>query len=136
MAALVTVLEYLFVGLAVGALSGLLGVGGGILMVPLIVLIWKTDVKVAIGTSLATMIPTALAGSLKHFTLGNVNPTIAAGLALGAVIGTVFIGAPLAHHLPGETLKRIFGVLMIVMGLQWSGVLGVFGKVFGNGAGG
>lgn len=136
MAALVNVLEYLLVGLAAGTVSGLLGIGGGILMVPLIVLIWKMDMKIAIGTSLAVMIPLALAGGMKHFTLGHVNLTIAAGLAVGAIIGTVFIGAPLANYLPSDVLKRIFGVLMIVSGLQWSGVLGMISRVFGNGPGG
>jgi uncharacterized protein len=125
--------QYLIVGIAVGTLSGLLGVGGGILMVPLIMLIWKHNVKVAIGTSLATMIPTAFAGSIKHFTLGNVDLNLAAFLAVGAILGTIFIGAPLANHLPAETLKKVFGVFMVVSGLQMAGSFTWLAGLFSRG---
>jgi uncharacterized protein len=126
----VTWLQYLGVGLAVGALSGLLGVGGGIIMVPMIIYLWKTDMKVAVGTSLATMILTAAAGSLKHFTLGNVNVNLALCLAVGAVLGTVFIGAPLANVLPDATLKKVFAGFMILTALQMLGVFDAVGKLF------
>lgn len=131
--------QYIGVGLMVGTVSGLLGIGGGILMVPLIVLLWKPDqdgVKIAIGTSLAVMIPTAIAGTLRHRAFGNVDFLLAACLAVGAVLGTLFIGAPLAERLPAGLLKRMFGVLMVVSGLKWSGAFEIVGKLFGGGAGG
>lgn len=131
-------LSYVVVGLAVGTISGLLGIGGGILMVPLVVLLWKTGpdgIKVAIGTSLATMVPTALAGTLRHHGFANVDFSLAACLAVGAVLGTLFIGAPLAEHLPGETLKRVFGVLMIVSGLKWCGAVEFVVGIFARGPG-
>jgi uncharacterized membrane protein YfcA len=114
---------YLAVGLLVGAFSGLFGVGGGILMVPLMIVIWKLDPKLAIGTSLAAMVPTALFGSIRHYTLRNVDLQLAACLSIGAILGTVFIGAPLVKILPSELLKRLFGIVMLVSGLQWSGLL-------------
>jgi len=133
-------LQYLAVGLAVGTVSGLLGIGGGILMVPLIVLLWKHDpngMKIAIGTSLACMVPTAIAGTLRHHhSFGNVDFALAGCLAVGAVLGTTFLGAPLAEHLPTETLKRLFGILMVISGLKWSGLLDVVAKLFSHGAGG
>ncbi len=119
---LTNLLQYLIVGLAVGTLSGLLGVGGGILMVPLIIYLWRADVKVAIGTSLAAMVLTSLAGSIKHYSLGNVNLSLAACLTVGAIVGSFCIGAPLANHLRSETLKLIFGVFLVISGLQMAGV--------------
>lgn len=122
--------QYLGVGLAVGALSGLLGVGGGILMVPAIVYLWKADMKVAIGTSLATMIVTAAAGSVKHFTLGNVNLHLALCLAVGSVLGTVLIGAPLANQVPGDVLRKVFAGFLILTALQMLGLFELIGRLF------
>jgi len=135
-ALLITWLEYIGVGLAIGSLSGLLGVGGGIIAVPMMVAIWKLDPKIAIGTSLATMIPTAIAGSIRHYNFGNVNLALAACLAIGTVVGSSLIGAPLADRLPSETLKRIFGILMVVSGLKWSGLIELVGSLFHKAAGG
>lgn len=115
--------SYLAVGLLVGTFSGLFGVGGGIIMVPLMILIWKLDMKMAIGTSLAAMVPTALFGSIRHYGLRNVDLSLAACLSVGAILGTVFIGAPLVKVLPAELLKRMFGIVMLVSGLEWSGLL-------------
>lgn len=116
-------LGYLGVGLVVGILSGLLGIGGGVLMVPAIVLIWGQSMQTAVGTSLAVMIPGALAGVMRHhFSFGNVDFRLAGLLAVGAVVGTYAIGAPLAEYLPGAVLKKIFGVLMIIIGLRMLGV--------------
>jgi uncharacterized protein len=129
-------LAYLGVGLLVGTFSGLFGVGGGVIMVPLIILLWRQDIKMAIGTSLAAMVPTALFGAIRHHGLGNVNLPLAACLAVGAVVGTTFIGAPLVKVLPSETLKRMFGVVMLVSGIQWCGVIELVKGLFAHGAGG
>jgi len=114
---------YLGIGTAVGVISGLFGIGGGILMVPALIFIWAREPKVAVGTSLAVMIPGAIAGVLRHhFSYQNVDWRIAAGLAVGAIVGSFAIGAPLADVLPAETLKRGFGVLLIIFGLKMVGV--------------
>jgi len=114
---------YAGLGVAVGVISGLFGIGGGILMVPAIIYIWGYEPKIAVGTSLAVMIPGAIAGVLRHhFTYQTVDWRIAAGLALGAVVGSAFIGAPLANWLPADSLKKGFGVLLIVFGLKMAGV--------------
>jgi uncharacterized membrane protein YfcA len=115
--------SYILVGLLVGTFSGLFGVGGGVLMVPLMVIIWKLDPKMAIGTSLAAMVPTAFFGSIRHYTLRNVDLSLAACLSVGAILGTVFIGAPLVKVLPSELLKRMFGIVMLISGIQWSGLI-------------
>lgn len=114
---------YIGVGATVGVISGLFGIGGGILMVPAIVFIWSREMQTAVGTSLAVMVPTALAGVLRHhLSFANVDFKLAAALAAGAIVGTTLIGAPLAEALPGETLKKLFGVLMVIAGLKMAGV--------------
>ena len=113
---------YLGAGTLVGIISGLFGIGGGILMVPLIVFAWGRDMQMAVGTSLAVMIPSALAGTLRHYFYSNVDLKLAAALAVGAILGTTFIGAPLAEYLPAETLKKAFGILMVVVGLKMTGL--------------
>jgi hypothetical protein len=119
---------YLGVGTVVGIISGLFGIGGGVLMVPAIIFIWQKEPKVAVATSLAVMIPGALAGVARHhFTYGVVDWRIAAGLAVGTVVGSFAIGAPLANYLPAETLKKGFGVLLVVSGLKMSGILDFIG---------
>ena len=110
------------IGLLAGLIGGLFGIGGGILMVPLIVFAWAREMQVAVGTSLAVMIPAALAGTIRHHGYGNVDFKLAAALAAGAIVGTFFMGAPLAEYLPGETLKKAFGVLMVVVGLKMTGL--------------
>jgi uncharacterized membrane protein YfcA len=113
------------VGVIVGLFSGLLGIGGGILMVPALVYIWRDaiqDMQMAVATSLAVMIPSTIAGTIRnHFTYGNVEWHLAVLLAVGAVAGTYFLGVPLAQIIPSETLKRIFGVVMVIFGLQMAG---------------
>ena len=114
---------YLGIGTAVGVISGLFGIGGGILMVPAIIFIWAKEPKIAVGTSLAVMIPGAIAGVLRHhFSYHTVDWRIAAGLAVGAIVGSAFIGAPLANIISGEALKKGFGVLLIIFGLRMTGV--------------
>ena len=125
-------LPYLGVGLAVGVISGLLGIGGGVLMVPAIVYIWSRSMQIAVGTSLAVMIPGAIAGVLRHhFSFGNVDFRLAGLLAIGAIVGSYAIGAPLAEYLPGAVLKKIFGVLLVIVGLRMIGVGAWLGRLLG-----
>ena len=122
---------YLGIGLTVGIVSGLLGIGGGVLMVPAIVYIWGRSMQIAVGTSLAVMIPGALAGVLRHhFSFGNVDFRLAGLLAVGAVVGAYAIGAPLADSLPGPMLKKIFGLLMVIVGLRMIGAGTWLAKLF------
>jgi len=116
-------LPYLGVGTLVGTLSALFGIGGGVLMVPLIIFLWQRDPQVAVATSLAVMIPGAIAGVARHhFSYGVVDWRLAAYLAVGTVIGAYLIGAPIANYISGEALKKSFGVLLIISGLKLAGV--------------
>lgn len=105
------------IGLVGGVTSGLFGVGGGIVMVPAMVFFLHTNVKTAVGTSLVVIIPTALAGAFKHHHLGNIDWRIALTIVPLAVAGG-FLGAALTQPLPAETLKRMFGGLMILCGVR------------------
>lgn len=105
------------IGLFGGVSSGLFGVGGGIVMVPAMVWLLNANIKTAIGTSLAVIIPTALTGVIKHQQLGNIDWRMAASLVPLAIVGG-FLGAALTQHLPAEVLKRCFGGFMILAGLR------------------
>ncbi len=112
---------YALVGIAVGLLSGCLGIGGGVIMVPAIHLLWGKDMQTAAGTSLTAMVAGALAGAARHIGFGNVDWPIAAGLAVGTIVGAYALGAPLAECLPSDTLRKIFGVVMFLFGLRMMG---------------
>jgi uncharacterized membrane protein YfcA len=109
-------------GLVVGGLSALFGVGGGLLMVPFIVLVLHEGQHLAEGTSLLVIVPTALAGAFVHWRNGYVSLPDAALLALGGSVG-VYVGASLALGTSGGNLQLAFGVFLAVMGARnvWQG---------------
>jgi len=102
----------LSLGLATGVVSGLLGVGGGLLMVPICTLLFKMEIHRAIGTSLAIIVPIALVGSFKHFLSGNVELKTLGFFVVAAVIGS-WLGATLANQLPIPILKRVFAIFLM-----------------------
>ena len=103
-------------GVLAGALAGMFGVGGGILFVPVLVGLGLTQVH-AEATSLLAMIPVVLLGVWRQHKYGNVRwrPSLTIGIAsIGAAVG----GAAVAVSLPEATLKRLFGVLLLVTAAQ------------------
>ncbi len=113
MTAIVTVL----VGVGVGVFSALFGVGGGILMVPFMVLVLGLTQHVSEGTSLLVIVPTALAGAITHARRGLVDVNAAVMLALGGVVGAV-LGALLGLDLSADLLRRLFAVLVAIVGAR------------------
>ncbi|MBF6595686.1 MAG: sulfite exporter TauE/SafE family protein [Thermaceae bacterium] len=106
------------IGLAAGILSGLFGIGGGIVVVPALIFLVGLTIREATGTSLAALLlPVGILGVLAYARLGAVRWPIAALLALGLVIGTYF-GARLALNLPEIALRRGLAVLLLVVALQ------------------
>jgi len=105
------------IGLAGGVCSGLLGVGGGVVMVPAMVLLLKLDTKLAIGTSLAVIVPTAIVGTAKHFSRANVDWKLALIIVPLALVGG-YIGAWIATStaVNSAQLRQIFGVFMVAVG--------------------
>lgn len=102
----------LLVGVMVGYFSGFLGVGGGVLAVPLFVGWLKMPVKRAFGTSLVLVASIALPGSLVHFALGHVDWALAGLLALGVIPGA-WVGSGFATRLSDARLLRAFGVFLL-----------------------
>jgi len=100
-------------GIVVGVFSGVMGLGGGSIMIPIMVLAFHMTQPQAHGTSLAVMIPpVALPAVIEYWRHGNVDIRIAAWVALGVLVGS-FFGALVANSLPKETLKLVFGFLLI-----------------------
>lgn len=110
-------LELILLGLASGLLAGLFGVGGGIVIVPALTVLFKLNIKEAIGTSLAVIVPTAIMGSYTHWRHGNVRLFEAGLVAVGAVVSAV-IGASITAQLSSQTLKRLFAVLLIAVAVR------------------
>jgi uncharacterized membrane protein YfcA len=105
-------------GFGVGILAALFGVGGGLLMVPFMVLVLEKTQHLAEGTSLAVIVPTAIVGVIAHMKRGYVSLRDALWLALGGIGGAV-IGARLALATPADTLETIFGVFVIAIGVRF-----------------
>lgn len=106
------ILAFIALGLAAGTLSGLLGVGGGIIIVPVLNQVFHVPMSVAVGTSLLIIIPTALVGSLTHYTKGNLQLQIALPVMIGTIAGG-YLGARLAGAVPELLLKRLFALLAL-----------------------
>jgi hypothetical protein len=102
------------VGLLGGLLSGAFGVGGGIVMVPLLIYLAKMDQRRASATSLAAILPTSIAGAIGYLARGEANLGIALFVAVGGVVGS-WIGTWLLRRLPIPVLRWLFvGLLLVV----------------------
>ncbi|HEV3472536.1 MAG TPA: sulfite exporter TauE/SafE family protein [Actinomycetota bacterium] len=104
-------------GIAVGVLSALFGIGGGLVMVPFMVLLLDRSQHLAEGTSLLVIVPTAIAGVIAHAKRGFVDFRAAGWLAVGGVIGAI-IGALIALASAGSTLQIYFAVFLVLMGAR------------------
>lgn len=107
----------ILLGLVSGTLSGVLGIGGGIIIVPALNQIFKVPMNVAVGTSLLIIIPSAISGSLTHYTKGNLNIGLAVLVMIGAVIGS-YLGARAAAAVPELWLKRAFALLLVYVAVN------------------
>lgn len=108
----------LLTGLFTGFISGMMGVGGGTIMVPSMVLLAGFTQYTAQGCSLLAMIPAGGAGAFTHWRLGNVNVSVLTKLIPGILVGT-YIGGSLAHILLENTLRFIFATVMIWTGIRY-----------------
>jgi uncharacterized protein len=111
-----TIVVAIALGVAAGVLSGMFGVGGGILFVPTLVALGLGQLE-AQGTSLLAILPTVLAGSWSQRRYGNlrVRPALIVGLV--SIVG-VEIGARIAVELPEHALRRIFAILLFAVAAQ------------------
>jgi uncharacterized membrane protein YfcA len=113
----ISVAEMLVIGVVGGAFSGLLGVGGGIAMVPLLVLWAGYGQRDAHATSLAAIIPIACVGVLTYGLAGEVHYAAGAALAAGAVVGAR-LGTEALSRLSERRLKVSFGVFLIAVAVS------------------
>jgi len=106
-----------FIGIFSGFLSGMLGVGGGSIVVPSLVLSTDMSHHAALGTSLCAMVLPAITGVMTHAKRGNVAWRVAPTLALGSAVGA-YVGSKVGLQLDEDTLRGGFGILMLVLGAK------------------
>lgn len=112
------ILFYLALGVFVGVLSGIIGIGGGIVIVPTLVYLFHMSQHKAQGTSLAFLLaPIGILAVWKYYQAGNVDVKAAIFIAIGFVVGGYFGGA-WAQQLSDVTLRRTFGAILLVVGLR------------------
>lgn len=109
---------YLLIGLVAGIFGGALGLGGGSIMVPLLALGFGLTQHQAQGTALAAMLPPVfILGVMRYYYAGNVKVTMAVYLGVGLLVGAL-IGAHYVQGLPEAQLKKIFGIVLILIGIK------------------
>lgn len=116
------VFAFIAIGLAAGVLSGLFGIGGGIVIVPALIFFAKMQPIVATGTSLgALLLPVGALGAYEYYRRGNINIGASLWIALGLLLGA-WVGAKLAQELSPLQLRRAFALfLLVVAGKVWVG---------------
>jgi len=109
---------YVVLGLVAGVMSGLVGIGGGIVIVPVLVLLLGFSQHQAQGTALAMMVPpVGLLAAWTYYKQGFVDLEVAAVLCLGFLVGGL-LGAKLATNFSSEVLGKVFGVVLLVVSLK------------------
>lgn len=113
-----TIIAYLVMGVFAGVLSGLVGIGGGVIVVPALIFFFKFSQHTAQGTTLAMMVPpVGILAALMYYRHGYVDLKAAGLICLGFVVGG-FIGARLATSLSSMVLEKIFGVGLLLIALK------------------
>lgn len=114
---MLTTLALIALGSLAGVLSGMLGIGGGSIMVPALILAFGYGAHVAVGISLAVIAPLAIVGALSHHLYESINPSVVLVMSIGAVLGAV-IGTRIAYAVPAGLLVRIFGVVLLLISIR------------------
>lgn len=112
------ILIYLLLGLTAGAFSGVVGIGGGIIIVPALVFFFGMTQHLAQGTTLALMVPPiGILAAWTYYNQGYVDLKVAAFVAIGFLLGGL-IGAKIAVMLPNDVLKKIFAFVLFAIGIK------------------
>ena len=113
------ILGFLLVGLTVGGISGLCGIGGGVLLVPILVWLFGFDQPKAAGTTLATLVlPVALPAAWRYYSYRLMDLEAAVCIAVAFAVGG-YVSAGFAHHVPERVLRQAFGLLMLYIGARF-----------------
>jgi uncharacterized protein len=111
--------KMLVLGLAAGVLSGLFGIGGGLVIVPALVMLFAFPIKTAVGTSLfALLLPTGLLGVWEYWKTGNLKPGAGVCIAMGLFCGAYF-GAVFASSISQTAVKRLYAVFLLVVAVYF-----------------
>ena len=114
-----TIIGLLVLGLIAGVMSSLVGIGGGVIIVPALVFLFAMSQKMAQGTSLVMLLPpVGLLGVINYYKAGYVDFKIAGVLIVAFIIGSYF-GSKLVMNLEDTTIKRIFGVFLAAMAVKY-----------------
>jgi len=117
-AKMINILLYLLLGLVTGILSGLIGIGGAIIIIPMLVLLFGLSQHMAQGTTLALMVPPiGLLAAWTYYQKGFVDLKIAAFICIGFFIGGL-LGAKFAIGIPDQILRKIFGIALLAASLR------------------
>jgi uncharacterized protein len=115
---MVQALPFILLGILVGVLSGFLGIGGAVFVVPALVYIFGWEQHMAQGTTLAMLIPPiGIFAAMAYYKAGHVDMKVAALLCVGFLIGGYF-GGQFANQVPADTLRKIFGVALFIISLR------------------
>jgi uncharacterized membrane protein YfcA len=111
-------MQFILIGLVAGILSGLFGIGGGIIIVPALILLAHMKPQMATGTSLgALLLPVGALGAWQYYRQGSLNVHVALWIALGLAVGAL-LGAYFALKLPARDLQRLFALFMLVAAIR------------------
>lgn len=109
---------YVVLGLVAGTFSGLIGIGGAIIIIPVLVLLFGLSQHTAQGTTLALMVPPiGLLAAWAYYKQGFADLKIAAFVCIGFFVGGL-IGAKFAMAIPDQLLRRIFGVVLLLVSVK------------------
>jgi hypothetical protein len=115
---MVNISLYILLGLIAGIFSGLIGIGGGIIIVPSLVLLFGLSQHQAQGTTLALLVPpVGILAAWKYYSQGYVDLRIAAFMCVGFLLGGL-LGAKIATGVSNEVLSKVFGIVLVLVGLK------------------
>jgi len=107
----------IMMGLAMGLLSGILGVGGGVILIPMLVFFLGTAQHIAQGVSLTVIIPTSIAGLIAMHKNKLLDLPLSAWIAAASIAGTL-LTSNLVQYVPGDVLRKTFGAFVIYAGIR------------------
>jgi uncharacterized protein len=111
-------LLYILLGILSGFLSGLIGIGGGTIIVPVLVLIFGLSQKTAQGTTLALLVPPiGILAAWTYYKQGYVDFPVAGLICIGFIFGGL-IGARFATSISNQTLEKIFGIALLIISIK------------------
>lgn len=115
---MVYIIGFIILGLIAGMLSGVIGIGGGIIIIPALVFIFGLSQQMAQGTTLALLVPpVGIFAAWAYYKQGYVDMKIALLICIGFMIGG-FIGGQIATELPTKVIAKIFGGALVLIGIR------------------